>query len=67
MCDCITEVQGALKHRCALHNGTTIVHNGFIMDAFIMDAFIMDAFIMDAFIMDGFIMDGFIMDTKQVK
>jgi hypothetical protein len=52
MCDCITEVQGALKHRCALHNGTTIVHNGFIMDAFIMDAFIMD---------------GFIMDTKQVK
>ena len=44
MCDCITEVQGALKHRCALHNCAQWIYNGCIYNGWIYNGWIYNGY-----------------------
>ena len=65
MCDCITEVQGALKHRCALHNCAQWIYNGCIYNGCIYNGWIYNGCIYNGCIYNGWIYNGY--KTSQVN
>merc|ERR1711994_1028540 len=58
MCDCITEVQGGLKHRCALHNCAQWIYNGCIYNGCIYNGWIYNGCIYNGCIYNGWIYNG---------